>query len=364
MKRLLCVVSSMNAGGAETFLMKIYRTLDRSKYQMDFAVNIKEKGFYDDEILRLGGKIFYFPSKSESFFGYVLGLKRIIRKNHYESVLRITSNAFGFLDLAIAKLAGVKKSIARSSNSSDGYSFLSKIAHFVGGALFKRFVDVKIAPSTEAALYTFGKKDMASGKVYILPNGLDLNYYRFDEKGRKRIRDEFGIEPTCFVIGHTGRFNLQKNHLFLLDVFRLFYRNNTNSKLLLVGDGSLKEQIISKIKEYGLEDSVVLAGIRSDMPDLYSAMDVFAFPSLYEGMPNVLLEAQSCGLSCLVSDKITKEVNVTNQVKFLPIDMGCAHIWMDWMNSLKRYKERKCVFPSEYEIRNVVLKFEKIIFDN
>ena len=352
----------MNAGGAETFLMKIYRTLDRSKYQMDFAVNIKEKGFYDDEIQRLGGRIYYFPCKSESLLGYILGLKKIIQENHYEYVLRITSNAMGFLDLAIAKFAGAKYCIARSSNSSDGASVFSKFAHFVGGILFKRFVNVEIAPSTEAALYTFGKKDVSTGKVSILPNGLDLNYYRFDENGRKRIRDEFGIESNCFVVGHTGRFNTQKNHLFLLDVFLKFHEKNPNSKLLLVGDGSLKEEIISKIKKNGLDNSVVLAGIRSDMPDLYSAMDVFVFPSLYEGMPNTVIEAQACGLKCIISDRITNEADVTSNVRYLPIKENDVQVWITEIEISMKKITNVCSLPSEYDIKNVVLKFREFIF--
>jgi len=362
MKRLLCIISGMNAGGAETFLMKVYRALDKTMFQMDFAVNVKEKGFYDDEIQRLGGRIYYFPSKSESLFGYVLGLKKIIQENHYESVLRITSNAMGFLDLAIAKFAGAKKCIARSSNSSDGASIISKFAHFVGGILFKRFVDVKIAPSTEAALYTFGKKNVASGKVSILPNGLDLNYYRFDECGRKRIRDEFEMGAGCFVIGHAGRFDAQKNHLFLLDVFLKFHKENPNSKLLLVGDGSLKEEIVSKIKKYGLDSSVVLAGIRSDMPALYSAMDIFAFPSLYEGMPNTVIEAQGCGLKCVISDHITKEADVTNSVSYLPIKEKDIQVWVDEIVKSKNEAVDACNLPSEYDIKNVVLKFTDICF--
>ena len=352
----------MNAGGAETFLMKVYRALDKTMFQMDFAVNVKEKGFYDDEIQRLGGRIYYFPSKSESLFGYVLGLKKIIQENHYESVLRITSNAMGFLDLAIAKFAGAKKCIARSSNSSDGASIISKFAHFVGGILFKRFVDVKIAPSTEAALYTFGKKDVASGMVSILPNGLDLSYYKFNECGRKRIRDEFGIASDCFVIGHTGRFNEQKNHLYLLYVFYKFHEKNPNSKLLLVGDGSLKEQIVAKIRKYGLDSSVVLAGVRSDMPALYSAMDVFAFSSLYEGMPNTVIEAQACGLKCVISDHITKEADVTNSVSYLPIKENDIQIWVDEIAKCKNKAIDACDLPSEYDIKNVVKKFIAICF--
>ena len=219
MKRVLCILSCMNAGGAETFLMKIYRKIDRTKIQMDFAVNVSEKGFYDDEIVGYGGEILRYPAKSDSIFHYVMGLKKIIKNGRYDAVLRITSNGMGFLDLAIAKIVGAKLCIARSSNSSDGDGLGSKLSHFIGRILFKRFVDIKIAPSSEAAIYTFGKNDFYRGQVQILPNGFDLDYYKYSENGRNLIRKEFSIDPEQIVVGHVGRFSAQKNHLFLLKNF-------------------------------------------------------------------------------------------------------------------------------------------------
>ena len=155
MKRLLCIISAMNTGGAETFLMKLYRKLDISKYQMDFCVNLKEEGFYDKEIIKRGGKIFYVPPKSNGIIKFNKGLRRIISENSYQYVMRVTSNTMGFMDLAIAKKAGAKVCIARSSNSSDGNSIKTKLAHKFGQILFEKYIDVKIAPSDLAAKYTF-----------------------------------------------------------------------------------------------------------------------------------------------------------------------------------------------------------------
>lgn len=364
MKRLLCVLSCMNAGGAETFLMKLYRKIDRDAYQFDFAVNIREEGVYDKEIKFLGGKIYHFPPKSESFWGYIKGLKKIVQDNHYEYVLRITSNGMGFLDLAIAKFAGAKVCIARSSNSSDGYGIKSCIAHFVGKTIFKRFVDVKIAPSTEAAIYTFGEKDVNSGKVCLLPNGIDLNYYKYDENFRKTIRDEFGLSSKTFVVGHVGRFSEQKNHSFLIDVFATFLKKHPNSKLLLVGNGELMPMIKQRCESLGVCDNVIFTGIRSDMPNLYSAMDVFLFPSLFEGMPNVVIEAQACGLPCVIADSITKEANVTENVKYLPLNEGLR----EWENAIgecvgaKRGEAANMLRKNGYDINDVVKKFERTCF--
>lgn len=363
MKRLLCIVSGMNAGGAETFLMKVYRAIDRTKFQMDFAVNVCEKGFYDDEIISMGGNIYHFPSKSESFVKYVKSLRKIIKENDYNYVLRITSNAIGFLDLAIAKYAGAKVCIARSSNSSDGNSLKAKIAHFVGQKLLKKYVDVKIAPSTDAAVYTFGKKDVDSGFVCILPNGLDLNYFKYSEDNRKVLRRKLGLEENDFVIGHVGRFNRQKNHLFLLEIFKRLRESKKNAVLMLVGSGELEPIIQKKVASYGLQKFVHFVGVRSDMPSLYSAMDVLVFPSLYEGMPNAVLEAQACGLPCIVSDTITTEVNVVGNLKFL--SLKDVEIWKEkLLGNFERMNGSEIgenFYANGYDVTQTASFFEKVI---
>lgn len=158
MKRVLCLISGMNAGGAETFLMKLYRQLDKTKYQMDFCINVFDKCFYEEEILALGGKIYRIPPKSVSRVAFKKQLYDIVKANHYNYVLRVTSNAFGFMDLKIAHRAGANVCAARSSNSSDGEGLKAKVAHKLGRLLYSKYVNVKIAPSDLAAKYTFGKK--------------------------------------------------------------------------------------------------------------------------------------------------------------------------------------------------------------
>ena len=365
MKRLLCLVSAMNTGGAETFLMKIYRKLDRTRYQMDFCVNIKEEGFYDAEIKSMGGKIFHIPSKSENRKEFAKQLFSIVKDNGYKNVLRITSNAMGFYDLHIAKKAGAVNCIARSSNSSDGGSLKSKIAHRLGALLFKKDVDVKIAPSDLAAIYTFGKKDYEKGEVKILHNGIDLEEYSFSEKKRKDIRSEFSIDNDCYLLGHIGRFATQKNHAFLIDLFCEVHKKHDNTMLLLIGEGELKKDMEQKVAGYGLEKNVIFAGVRKDIPALLSAMDLFAFPSLYEGMPNTVIEAQATGLKCLISDTITKEVCITDSVAQMSIEKS-----EEWANKISGYINEKDLMnssrkgyhiPEEYNILNVCEEFESFI---
>ena len=369
MKRVLCLVSAMNAGGAETFLMKIYRSLDTAQYQMDFCVNTEKEGLYDAEILGRGGKIFHIPSKSESFREFSGQLSRIVRENNYKNVLRVTSNGMGFYDLYVAKKAGAKNCIARSSNSSDGGSFKVKVAHKLGRALYQKYVDVEIAPSDLAAIYTFGEKDYKSGKVTILPNGISFEQYGFSQSERESIRKEFGISDDSFVIGHIGRFMEQKNHKFLMDIFSEVCKTRKNAVLLLIGEGELQSEIREKVKAAGLADKVIFAGVRRDVPSLLSAMDIFLLPSLYEGMPNVLIEAQASGLDCIVSDTITAQAALTSSVERLPL--GSAKVWADKTekvfsgikpesDDISKIRSSQSL-PEEYDIRRVAEKFVSFI---
>ena len=175
MKRLLCIMNAMDAGGAESFLMKIYRAIDKTQYQFDFCVTVSEPAFYDEEIKRLGGKIHRITQKTKSLRRFRKDLYAVIRNNHYEHVLRISANCMGFMDLKLAKQAGAKVCVARSSNSDSGSSFLSKIMHRMGRVLYGRYVDVKIAPSDLAAIYTFGLSAYKQNQVIILNNAIDLD---------------------------------------------------------------------------------------------------------------------------------------------------------------------------------------------
>lgn len=363
MKRLLCIVSSMNTGGAETFLMKIYRNLDKTKYQMDFLVSEKEEGFYDSEIKTLGGNVFYVPPKSESFFKSFWGIKNLVKKEQYEYVLRTNENSLSTLDLLAAKLGGAKVLIQRSSNAGTAGGRVHKILHKLFKFLPKIIPNVKLAPSSEAAIYTFGKKQYKNGKVKILKNSIPFDKFEFKDSIRNNTRKDLGIE-TNFVVGHIGRFNEQKNHKFLIEIFSEIKKTKENAVLLLIGQGELEDKIKEQIKQMKLENSVKFLGIRTDIPDLLMSMDVFVFPSLYEGMPNTVIEAQATGLPCVISDKITKESNITGLVNFISLDENTEY-WAEEI--LKRQLDRNtkvknAFIDSGYRIEDSVRKFEKLVF--
>lgn len=363
MKRVLCITSNMNAGGAETFLMKIYRNIDRTRYQMDFCIHVFNTCVYEKEILSLGGRIYKIPPKSHSLKQFKEQLTQIIANNHYEYVLKITSSAIGFMDLKIAHNAGAKICAVRSSNSSDGGSFKALLVHKLGRTLYHRYADVKIAPSDLAAKYTFGKRAYRNGEVNILHNAVDLKVYKYDEKMRNSIREELGIPDGVTVLGHIGRFMVQKNHEFLLDVFFEYMKLNKNSVLMLVGGGELEKQIQEKVNALQLRDHVIFTGIRSDVPDLLSAMDVFVFPSLYEGMPNTVIEAQATGLPCLISDTITQQANITGLVHYQSLDEPSK--WAKCITTLsvgKRTTPFEQFIEHGYDITSVKKQFTKLIF--
>lgn len=366
-RRLLCLVSCMNAGGAETFLMKLYRKIDCTKYQMDFGVFTEADGFYDDEIKSLGGKIHHLVPKTKNFSLYKKCLYDLVKREQYKYVMRITSNAAGFYDLKIAKEAGAKVCIARSSNSSDGESFMVKLINLISRFMYQKYVDVKIAPSDLAAEYTFGKNATANCEVHYLNNGLDLSIYHFSKEKRRIVREEFNLQDK-FVVGHIGRFSKQKNHEFLLDIFHALKKKRQNAVLLLVGNGELKKNIEDRAKALGIADSIIFAGIRSDVPDLLSAMDIFLFPSFYEGMPNTVIEAQATGLPCLIADTITKEAGVTDCVYYKSLN-DSAEAWADKTLSLFDKDKADRSFYSDkmknagYDIGSCVKQFVKLTFE-
>ncbi|WP_249029415.1 glycosyltransferase family 1 protein [Tannockella kyphosi] len=361
MKRVLCIVGGMNAGGAETFLMKIYRELDKSKYQMDFCVTTKKKGFYDDEICSMGGRVIRVVPKSEnpikSFFSYYCTIKN----NNYKIVLRTSQHSLSAIELLIGWLAGAKTRVYRSSNSQTMGTGIEAVFHKMFSFLPKIFANVKIAPSDKAAIFMFGKQEYQNGKVLILKNGIPIDDFLFNEDLRKKTRCDLKIDDK-FVMGHIGRFSNQKNHRFLIDIFSEFNKIKTNSCLLLIGTGELKDDIVSYIENKGLSNKVFLLGVRNDIPALLSAMDTFVFPSFYEGMPNTVIEAQANGLSSFISNTISNDVKINDNVHLLDIETP-ADKWANVIvDKYDRLSIDECQFnltASGYNIKDVVKMFEK-----
>lgn len=366
LKRALCIVGGMNAGGAETFLMKVYRALDKSRYQMDFYVFTSDEGFYDKEIISMGGRIYHSIPKSKKPFKSFINIINTVKQEKYEIVFRTSQHSLSALDLIAAKIGGAKVLVFRSSNSNTCSGKISQILHGIFRILLKNVPTIKIAPSTKAAEFMFGEKCVKNGDVIIVKNAIPIDNYEFNIEKRNKIRKELNIEDK-FVVGHVGRFNEQKNHDFLIDIFLEIVKKKNNAVLVLVGKGELENKIKSKIKEHNLIDKVIFTGVRQDVPDLLMAMDVFVFPSLFEGMPNAVIEAQATGLPCYISNSITKEVKITNLVHFIPLDAKASE-WADIIltneGNKKRVSMKSEFIKSGYDIYSITRKFEDLIFKN
>lgn len=364
MKRLLCIVGSLNQGGAETFLMKLLRNINRTEYMLDFCVMSHEKGTYEDEIGRLGGKVFHIVPKSESLLKCFKEIKKIVKDNAYVSVIRVNEHSLSVLDLIAAKCGGAKKLAMRSSNANS-VSKKQKILHRAFCFLPRMIPNVKIAPSIKAAEYTFGKRNVKKGKVNFLQNGLAVDDFTFDEEIRNSLRKELNLEDK-FIIGHVGRFQRQKNHKFLIDVFGEVLKQKETAHLVLVGgNGELMEETKAYVAESGLEDNVTFLGNRSDVNQLLSAFDILVFPSLYEGMPNVVIESQAAGLPCLISDTITPDANITGLVKYYPLGKTAEEWAKEAIGHASRFERRSYkeeFYTAGYDIEAVVQKFIDLVF--
>ena len=236
----------------------------------------------------------------------------------------------------LAMLAGVKKRIAHHHQAYTVDSSFRSLSRNLLCAIMRVPCEIVathwLACGEAAAINGWGRKAFQKGKVTILPNAIDPERFKFCESARREIRTKYGIAEDDFVVGHIGRFYPQKNHEFLIDVFAKLYKQKANAKLLLLGDGPLQEHIKQKVESLGLSNAVFFVGLQKDPASFYSAMDVFAFPSLWEGLPLTLVEAQYAGLPCVVSKSVTKEVVIKENVYPLPIDDAMP--WCEKLESL------------------------------
>lgn len=366
MKRALYIVTSMDAGGAETVFMKFYRALDRSRYQLDFCVSSDRPGFYDEEIRGLGGRIVHTVKKTEG--GPVASFRRlaqIAREGGYCSAVRSSQHSLSALDLLAMRAGGVQRTVFRSSNTGTvSNSGREAALHKVFKPLIKLAATAYTAPSTEAGIYMFGRAGVKSGRFSILHNAVDLAEYAYRENARSSIRAELGIPEDAFVVGHVGRFNQQKNHSFLIDAFERVARMRDNAWLLLFGKGELEGKVRERAARAGVFDRVVFAGVRRDVALCYSAMDVLAFPSLYEGIPNVIVEAQANGLPCIISDAVTREVQANDNVTFMPLAKG-SEAWAEEIigNQNRRLAAGEIHLVEEgYDIEAELARFIGVVF--
>jgi glycosyltransferase involved in cell wall biosynthesis len=311
--RILHVLGKLDRGGVETWLVQLLRQIDRQKYQMDFMVHTADPGAHDVEVRALGARIIPCLRPSNPL-QYAFNFRRVLREYGPYDVVHSHVHHFSGYVLMLAAMSGVKVRIAQShndtrraevSNSVERRAYL-KTMHM----MIRAFAVGGLAVSAEAGCDLFASQWRRTDKWVLQHLGIDLSRFEIDVNAEE-VRRSLGIPRDALVIGHVGRFSEQKNHTFLVDIAREVVRIEPRSCFLLVGDGPLRAAIEEKVRSYGLAKHFVFAGLRSDVPTLMKgAMDGLLFPSLYEGLPVTLLEAQAAGLKCIVSDVISAEADV------------------------------------------------------
>lgn len=317
-------------GGVESVIMNYYRHLDHSKIRFDFICDEDSTRIPYDEIKKLGGRVFLVP-KYQNLPKYLKALERLFKENKYR-IVHSNINTLSVFPLYAAKKAGVPIRISHSHSTSNRREWKRNLIKNILRPFSKRYATDYFACSELAGRYLFGNKTYDEGKVKIIHNAIDIDKFRFDEVARKKLRKEFCIKDSTIVIGHVGRFVQQKNHTFLIDVFKEFHEKNPDSKLLLIGSGPLEDKIKKKVEKLGLKKSVLFLGQRNDINKLYSVMDIFCLPSLYEGLPVVGVEAQATGLPCMFSDRITKNIVLCDNTQMLSIKNNRDH-WLRFIES-------------------------------
>lgn len=327
-KRVLQVFHSMNMGGAENMIMSLYRSIDKSKIQFDFLVHSSESGFFDDEIRSLGGRIFYAPyyrvfNEKE----YKKSIEKLFDEHVELSVVHGHLGSCSHIYLKIAKSKG-RYTIAHSHNTKTEKSF-KYLLYWMFTRKTRKIADFFMACGVEAGISRFGQVIVDSDRFCVLKNAIYINKFKYNPNVRRDVRKHYGVTEKEIWITNIGRFNVQKNHHYMIELMRYISNMNESDrvKLFLVGDGSLKRKIEEQVAQYLLEDRIVFLGIRDDIPEILQATDKLIFPSLYEGLPVTVIEAQAAGCECILSENITKEVKITDLVRFLPITNESLGLW-------------------------------------
>ncbi|MEG4804229.1 glycosyltransferase family 1 protein [Microcoleus sp. ARI1-B5] len=336
--RILHVVGGMNRGGLETWLMHVLRHIDRDRFQMDFLVHTREPCPYDDEARSLGSKIIPCLDPSKPWL-YASNFKRILREYGPYDIVHSHVHHFSGYVLWLAKQAGISVRIAHSHNDTSSTEAKAGLYRRLYLDLSKwsiaRYATVGLGCSHNAVADLFSSAWKTDQRWRVLYYGVNLKSFR-DRVSAIVVRSELGIPADAFVIGHAGRFEAQKNHLFLLEIAAEVIKQEPKMHLLLMGDGSLRPNIEQKVVQMGLGARVIFAGNRSDVPRLMlNAVDLFLFPSLHEGLGLVLIEAQAAGLPCVFSDVVPAEADLVRPLLQRISLSKSASVWAEAVMSAR-----------------------------
>lgn len=365
-KKVLIIIEKLEYGGSEFVAIRLQQALNPEKFEFTYCVRGNEKGPVEDDILKTGVRVIHQPDDKSGYLKSYKFYLDLFSKEHFD-IVHSHQLFFSGIVLAAAKKRNVKIRLAHSHFTQPLAGHSSKLKSVITGfyRCFMRFIlglsaTNIIGCSKDSGEFLAGKRLFAK-KGIALNNGIDFQKYSFDYEKRQKIRKELNIEDKC-VLGHIGHFYYVKNQLFLIDVFNELHGRIKNSVLLLVGDGEDKELLLDKVNKYGLENDVIFAGFRNDVPDLLSAMDAMVFPSLHEGFPLTLIEAQAAKLPCVVSDTVTRDAKLSTAFSFVSLNDDAAK-WCDEIEKmalLNRNDIDNSTVIENFDIKNIAKKLEKI----
>ena len=324
MIRIAHVVGKMNSGGKKNLILEYYRHIDRTKVQFDFICDSDSEAIPFEEIGALGGRVYTIP-RYERILENVRELKRICKTNDY-LVMHAWNSTMNVFPMKVAKSVGIPIRISESLSMAHGKDWKTPIK-LVLRPMSKWFATKYMACGEDCGRWQFGDALYDSGKVDIFKTVINTEFNAFNPELREKTREELGWKDNI-VIGHIGRFVPQKNPIRLIEIFNAIAKKEDKAILCLIGDGELKDKILDKVKELGLEDKVKYLGRREDIQQFYNAMDCFVLPSLYEGLPVVGLEAESCGLPMFFSTEVTREANACELGQFIGLEES-DEAWAD-----------------------------------
>lgn len=339
--KILNIVPNMRAAGIETFIMNVYRNIDREKIQFDFLVHNSKREFYDDEIERLGGKIYRLSLKDDkNIFKYIRDLDQFFKTHKEYNIIHGHMQSMMPLYLFLAKKNNITTRIAHSHNNSYEKSAKGIILH-IFSRLSKYFSTINFACSEDAGKYLFKNR-----KFEVINNGIDINKFQFDEQTRNKIRKKLDIKENEILFGNIGRMEKQKNQKFLIDVFKKVYTKQKNVKLLIIGTGSLEKKLKKQVNKLNLKNQIIFLKNINNVNEYMQGMDLFLLPSLYEGLGIVLIEAQMNGLHCIATkDTVATETRITSNIEYLKLEKDL------WIEEICKYKIKEREIKENEAIR-------------
>ena len=368
--KILLVGLSSNMGGIETYLINMYRNINKEKFELSFLIFNGKNVCFHDELISNGVKFFKIEKRTKNYFKFISDLKKVFKENEFDYIHFNLVDFSCFERILIARKYSNAKIIIHSHIASNiamkkKTNFLSKIGEY----FIKKYENdyIKIACSKLAGDYMF--KNFKNKDYFIFNNSIDVSKFKFNSKIREEKRKELGIKANSILIGNVGRFVEQKNHKLLIEVFNRLNKEFSNIKLILVGDGVLKKEIEDVVKKYNLQTKVKFLGLRNDVNELMQAMDIFMMFSKYEGLPFVIIEAQASGLPCYLSNTISNEVKLLDNTLFFDIN-NIYDLYNDILINLKnckninRIEQSKIVMKSKYNIEIEIKKIENFYIDN